>query len=416
MLKSQKLQIEALEAKSRINEIRNKESLTDGETAELETLQKRDSAIPGEMRAAIAKETAEADEKRHEFEAGDGIGTPEERELREIRGRVRLGEYFSAAAEERGVEGVEAEYNQHRKLRPGYFPLDLLAPEMRAETNADGQANQQRWLDRLFAGAAAMRLGITFESVEPGQASYPVTTAGATGAQRGREETAADAVWTVGVTELKPTRNAVRAIFTVEDAMRLPGLEGALRRDLQMALSDAIDATVFKGDSGADEAVGDITGLQTAANVVEKTITQANKLKPAESLAAFVGLVDGKHAASVGDLRVVLAVGAHTLWATTIANSAAENQTILAFLKSNGLMCTVRGDLEDATAADDFGAFIGRGRGIEGAGVAAIWEAAQLIRDPYSSAAKGEVALTMHYLWAFGLPRASSFARVKFVA
>ena len=31
----------------------------------------------------------------------------------------------------------------------------------------------------------------------------------------------------------------------------------------------------------------------------------------------------------------------------------------------------------------DFGAFVGRGRGIEGAAVAAVWEAGELIRDPY---------------------------------
>ena len=43
------------------------------------------------------------------------------------------------------------------------------------------------------------------------------------------------------------------------------------------------------------------------------------------------------------------------------------------------------------------------------------WEAGELIRDPYSGAAKGEVALTLCYLWDFALPRESSFPRIKFV-
>ena len=49
-------------------------------------------------------------------------------------------------------------------------------------------------------------------------------------------------------------------------------------------------------------------------------------------------------------------------------------------------------------------------------GVAAVWEAAQLIRDPYTGAKSGEVALTLSHLWGFKLPRPSNFARVKFVA
>ena len=39
-----------------------------------------------------------------------------------------------------------------------------------------------------------------------------------------------------------------------------------------------------------------------------------------------------------------------------------------------------------------------------------------LLRDPYKAAAKGEVALTLSYFWNLGLPRATNFARVKFVA
>ena len=74
-----------------------------------------------------------------------------------------------------------------------------------------------------------------------------------------------------------------------------------------------------------------------------------------------------------------------------------------------------RGEIETATGNGKFGAFIGRSRGIEGAAVAPVWEAGELIRDPYSGAGKGEVALTLCYLWAFGLLRPSNFARVKFV-
>ena len=186
-------------------------------------------------------------------------------------------------------------------------------------------------------------------------------------------------------------------------------------RDLRMALVESVDRAIFVGDSGANENTADITGLQTAADVVEKTITQANKIKGAETLEAFAELIDGIHATSVADLKTVAAVGANTLWLTTVINSAADNMTLAQFLMASKLNWSVRGGIETATTNGKFGAFIGRGRGIEGAGVSAVWRDATLIRDPYTNAAKGEVALTISHLWAYGLPRPQNFARIKFV-
>ena len=168
--------------------------------------------------------------------------------------------------------------------------------------------------------------------------------------------------------------------------------------------------------TGANENSADIVGLVTAANVVEVEITQANKVKGPGTLEAFSGLVDGIHAMTFGDLMICSSVGAWRLWQNTIINSAADNMTLAAFLRTAGLSWAARGEIETATDDGDWGAFVGRGRGIEGAGVAALWEAGMLLRDPYSASAKGEVNLTLSYFWNFGLPRASSFARIKFAA
>ena len=215
--------------------------------------------------------------------------------------------------------------------------------------------------------------------------------------------------------DLKPTRNAVRVVFSEEDAMRLPGLEEALRRDLAMALTEGTDRVVFVGDDGANEVAGDIAGLDTLADVVEKEITQTDKVKGPDTLTAFAELVDGKHSNGLEDLRVVSAVGANALWLVTkVSGNNAVIQTMAQFLRGSGLSWTVRGDIEAATTAGKFGAFLGRGRGLMGAGVAAVWNSGLLIRDPYSAAAKGEVALTLSYFWNFGLPRPSNFARIKF--
>ena len=87
-----------------------------------------------------------------------------------------------------------------------------------------------------------------------------------------------------------------------------------------------------------------------------------------------------------------------------------------AFLSENGVDWRTRGEIETATTAGKFAAFVGLARGIEGAGVAPVWNSGRLIRDPYTGAAKGETALTLEFLWNFGLPRASNFKRIKYVA
>ena len=420
MTKKQKLQLEQSEKRQKINELLGKDELSDEQRAELDTLTKRMQEIEPELRAAIVAE-GEDEQRAAGLFTNDG-GDGESAEVRQLRGKARLGAFVEAALEQRSVTGAEAELNAALEIPAGRFPLELLAPEPeprtehRATTDTDAAARQTTWLDRLFSETAAMRLGISFQSVMPGVSAHPVTTAGASAAQRGRTEAAADTAWTVGVTEIKPSRNAVRAVFSEEDAARLPGLESALRRDLSMALAEGVDRAIFGGGAGANENTADIVGLNTAAGVIEKTLTQANKVKAPETLAEFASLVDGKHAASLGDLRVVASVGANTLWLTRIAAAAADTKTLAAFMRENGLMWGIRGDISETTAADEFGAFVGRGRGITGAGVAAIWRSGMLVRDIYTGAAKGEVALTVSHLWGFKLPRASSFARLKFVA
>ena len=259
-------------------------------------------------------------------------------------------------------------------------------------------------------------MGISFRPVAPGVSAFPVTTAGGSPVQRGREEAATESTYTVAVTELKPARRAVHGVYSIEDDMRLPGLSEAIERDMRMAMVESVDRAVFNGDSGANENSADITGMRTAG-VTETTVTQANKVKADKTLEVFLAWVDGKHAASLGDLRVVTSVGANTLWYGSIHNSAADNQTIAQFMMASGLSWMARGGIDTNTVNGDFGAYVGLGRGIEGAGIAAVWSQGQLTRDIYGShATQGEVGLTLNYLWALGFPRTDNFKRLKFVS
>lgn len=407
----QKIQLRQSEIRSKIAaELeRAPEDRTEGE---LERLTAEAQTVEIELRAALV---IEQDQGLPE----DSAEAPEDHQLAELRNRVDFGNYVRAAMAGGGVlAGAEAEYNQELGLREDFFPLEILADgaelETRAARDGDAQGNQQTWLDRVFAVSAAMRLGINMRSVSPGVTAYPVTTVGGSGAQRGRTEAATESTYTVVVSELKPTRNSIHGIYSIEDDLRLPGLGDAIRRDMSMAMMESIDRAVFVGDAGANENGADITGLTTAA-IAETELTQANKAAGANVLAAFVNLIDGQYAAMLSDLNVVAAVGAYRLWESTSFNSTAENETVASFLRESGLSMMSRGGIETGTADGDFGAFVGLARGIEGAAVCPIWNQGQLIRDPYSNASQGEVKLTLSYYWNFGIPRPANFKRIKFV-
>ncbi len=369
-----------------------------------------------ELRAAIdeAKEL-DGDLRRTQIVA-DG----ETAEIRQLRSQTRMGDYVAASSEQRGAMGAALEFNQALNIPSNYFPMMLLAPEpaleMRAETDADGRANQAMWIDRLFAETLSRYLGVTYRSVEPGTQRIPVTSAGGTPAMKAREEAAGDSAWAITTEEHKPKRLPVTLVFPTEDAFRLPMLEPALVRELRMSVMEKMDAIIFSGDTAADGTDADIKGLKTIADVEEVTLTQAKKIVGADVLAAFVGLVDGLHASSMSDLRAVFSVGANTLWGSTVLPApVTTGETIAQYISRAGLTWRTRAGIDTATANADFGAYIGRQRGIEGAGTASVWSAGELIRDRYQGAAAGTIRLTFTAFWDFSLPRASNFARLKFV-
>ena len=415
----QKAQLKVSEIKTKITDLLELPTEKRGEDfdGDLAKCTKEVKSAEVELQAALVAqpEPDKAVEKRAEDQP---VETAEDKAETELRSKINFGRYVGAAMAGTGiVGGAEGELNEHLGLEANMFPLDLLVSpvEKRAARDGDSDVNARSWVDRVFADSAAMRLGINFESVAPGVTAHPVLTAGGSGEQRGRTQAAAAATYSFTVSELNPTRNAVHSVYSIEDHARVPGLSDAILRDMRAGIVEKVDRTIFRGDATANEDTADIAGLQTLT-IGEETITQANKVKADKTLEAFLSFVDGLYAASLADLSVVAAVGANTLWYSTIHNSAADNETVARFLMAAGLSWMVRGHIESNTANGDFGAFVGLARGMSGAGLAPVWNRGELVRDPYSLANKGEVKLTVNWLWNFGLPRTANFKRIKFVS
>ena len=409
----QGLELRASEIRSRLAEL--------GLLAELDTEQR------GEMET-LGKEYGNNEARQRALRiAGDGQAAPietrndgEGREYRELRRKAGFGAYVAGALSGGGVkDGAELELNRHLGIADNHFPMEMLAGlddfEKRAARDGDGMASQSTWLDRVMAEASAMHLGVSMRTVAPGTATFPYTSAGGAPIQRGRTEGVTESTYTIKVEEMKPTRAAVNAKYSIEDNLRLPGMADSIERDMRAAMAQTVDLLIFVGDDGSNEDTADITGFTTYTDVDETTLTQAHKVDAFRTVAAFTDLIDGVYAGTPADLNIVAAVGANKLWLAQQANSN-RNETVAQVMMGNGLNWVARGGIEANSAAGDFGAFVGLAKGIEGAAVAAVWDAGQLITDPYSNSKTGEVELTLNYLWNFKVIRADSFKRLKFVA
>ena len=350
MTLTQRIQLEQSKLRETINRLLGLAEMTTEQRSELTVATERATALEVELRAAILVEP--------EVTITEGVDA-EARERLELRGKSQVVNYVKAACEMRSVSGPEAEFNSALSMGADQFPLELLAPEQRQTTATDTATNQGTWLDRLFDQAAAQYLGITFTSVPAGVASFPITTAGSSASQQAKSEAASAAAWTIGVVTMEPKRNAVHAIFSIEDAARLgPGLEDALQRDLRMALVAGIDEAIFKGDSGPSGTSADIVGLQTAG-IAESTLTQANKLKADEILKVLASFIDGKHATSPGDIQIVASVGSNVLWLTQVQAATVQNQTVAQFLRDSGISWQTRGSIDTATSNGDYAGYVG---------------------------------------------------------
>ena len=106
------------------------DALTDETRAELDTLESGTPDLERQLRAA--RQVAEA-EAEGTAEVRETTETGEDRELRELRSKVQLSGYVSAAIEQRSADGAEAEYNQARGIAGNRFPLELLSPPEQRE-------------------------------------------------------------------------------------------------------------------------------------------------------------------------------------------------------------------------------------------------------------------------------------------
>ena len=397
MTTAQKLAVRLSEVREKLNQLSGKDELSSAEESEMRTLSGGYPALEARHRAAVISESAEeaaaGDTDSGDTDPGDG----EDGERRELRSRSRLSRYMTAALDGVPVSGAEAELSAAAGC-PGAVPLELFEvrraatgePERRAVTPAPATTDENlaEIVPALFDRSAAAWLGIEMPMVATGDAGFPVLSTSLTGGPKAKSADAAETAGAFTVTMAQPRRITGSFRFTVEDAARLNNMESALRMNIASVLSDSMDNQAINGSGTGD---GTINGLLNI--LTDPSAPAANAETFARYVAAAASHVDGLFAVDLGGVRQL--VGPHTYrHMAGVFRANEDSMTAEGWLMDRtGGVRTSRRIADPASNIQQ--AIVRRANPMnDRVAVMPTWEGMQLIRDPYSSAAKGEVVVT----------------------
>ena len=385
MTPAQKIMVRLSECRQRLNEILGIDlaERNSAQDLELETLTAEVSRREPELRAALASEP----DKEEVIEA---TGDPESRERAEIRGKTGLADYLRAAAGGSAVSGAAAEFAAACKVpEVGHVPMEIFArsaaaPETRAITAGPGpKGSLQPTLPYLFERSAAASLNIAMPSVPSGQIQIPKITTAPPSATLAADGSAPATAAAVSLVSQAPVRIAGSFEIRVEDLVVMPSLEAALSEALQGSMSNELDEQVFNGVATK------LNGLFTQATDVAAASTVETF---STGIARYAALVDGRHAYDFRDLRACIGSATFALYAGLFANANKGDVSLFDYLSMHlgSIRVSDRVPAVASTAQKNIVVLSASSTPPK----IHVWDAMQIVRDPYSGAGVGKVTLT----------------------
>lgn len=396
MNKLQELQIRASEIRSQLAET------DDAETQD--KLVKEYGAVEREIRVQMVKEDevkeAAKQEPAQNYEEVDDDGDAEEREYRALVRKAKISDYFTAAATGSIVEGEARELQTHHKLASHTIPLDVVfRREERAVTpapTANTALNQQEIVDHPLPQSVSAFLGIPMPRVPAGTPAYPAMTNNATVGGPHTDSTSVDeTTGAFAVVTVPPARYQASFFYRRVDTALFPGMEAALRSNLQRALADKYDKEV----------------LQTLAK--DSTITKGTKVAANSNRSVYLNeyvynRVDGVWAKGPMDVKGVVGVVPYRQLAAKYGSSTSQAFDGTAWERINAQSGGYRVSANLVAIASKAQVQIVR-LGMARDAVFPMWEGVTLINDEVTKAATGEIVITAVSLAAFKLLRKEGF-------
>ena len=380
----QGLQDRAGEIRVRFLEIANLETGSVDETIETEERSLR-TELRGVETKLIAARTAATDEgtvETRDVPQVDG----EHRERLELRSKTGLADYLHAACLGTAVDGAAAEFAAACGVpTSGNLPMAIF-PQVETRAVTPGPAVDgpvQPTIPYVFERSAAVSLGIMMPSVPAGQVQIPKITTAPPADTLAKDGAAPSTAAAVVLDSQSPVRIAGQFEVRVEDLAVMPSLEDALGQSMQGSLSNELDEQTFNG------AAGELNGLFTQA-------TNVNAAGAVETyttgIGRFAALVDGRHAYSLSDVRAVIGSKTFALYAGLFANANKGDVSLFDYLMLHLGSIRVSDRVPDVAASAQKGIVV-----LTASSEMPrlhVWDAMQIVRDPYSGAGAGKVTIT----------------------
>jgi len=408
MTSLQKIQIRQAEIRKRMRELESVDDseLTAEQRAEIDKAASDYESLDTKLKAAII--AADESESRARQEFGDG----ETVEMRALMARATVTGYLEHARAGTALDGAERELNAACELREtGAVRIPLVLLETRADAVTDtaaldGPTRQRPVLQRLFGRDILDALGVRIDTVGDGMSEWPLLTGGAAPgqvAEKGKKDAAAA---TFETQTLKPKRLTGRYVWTVEQAAQVAGLEAALRRDLGDAVRAQMSEQVIAGDGVGANVTGFLNRL--AAPAAPGAVAAY-----ADYASMAASAVDGIHAEMESEVGAVLGVTTYQHAAGVFQQGSGESGTEA--IKRRCRACRASSFIPAAAANVQAGILHAGADTMRGDTVAAMWPALEVVRDIYTGAAQGTVALTWVALWdCYTAFRPEAYKRVAF--
>ena len=381
MTAAQTIQIRLSECRESLNTLLQTNPRTDEQQTEMAALTAEVSKREPELRAALA---SEPDPETKVVDTADG---GEHRERLELRSKTGLADYLRAACSGSSVDGAAAEYASSCGIpTSGHLPMSLFNRTVEHRAITPGPAVDgpvQPVVPFVFERSAAASLGIMMPSIGAGMVQIPRITTAPPSDTLAKDGAAPSTAAAVTLDSQTPVRIAGQFEVRIEDLAVYPPLESALSESMQGSLSNELDESTFNG------AAGELNGLFTQATAV----SAAGSVETySTGIKRFAELVDGRHAYDLGDIRACIGSKTFALYAGLFANSGKGESSLFDYLKQAlgsirvsdrvpGVSSTAQKGIVVLTASAESPKIY-------------VWDAMQIVRDPYSGAGAGKVTLT----------------------
>lgn len=397
MLHSVKIQKRNSEIRQQLAVLVGKDKPDENEVRSMSDLDTEYQTNEAKFRAALIVEDTERREAKGELETrsekqfSDLI---DKFELRQVAAHLDTGDKIDGATAE-----VIAELRSHGSYRGLPVPFEALALEKRAgETIASGTPSPLNFapiIDRLFPDSVSARMGAQMISIAQGTNEYPITSSSVSAGWAASETgaVAGPTVYSTSNRALAPNNTFGIQMKITRKALKQSGdaLEQAVRRDMNGALGQGIDAAVFLGTGATGQPLGVIPGQSTYGYTTTAVAAAATW---AAFRAAVVSFLTGNAAASPDAVRLLIRP---EVWSkmdnTLITNTGiSEWDRMLKNIPAANIAMTSNALAAPVTNACT--AVLTTSAG----GVAPIyigaWGGIDLIRDVFSDAASGGLRLT----------------------